>query len=43
MLKIRQILYPTDFSSCANQALMQALFLAEQFEADFQKFLKSPA
>jgi nucleotide-binding universal stress UspA family protein len=34
MLKIRQILYPTDFSTCANQALMQALFLAEQFEAE---------
>ena len=34
MLKINRILYPTDFSSTARQALRHALFLAEQFEAE---------
>ncbi len=34
MLKIRRILYPTDFSETAKQALGHALFLAEQFEAE---------
>jgi nucleotide-binding universal stress UspA family protein len=34
MLKIKRILYPTDFSSTARQALDHALFLAEQFEAE---------
>lgn len=34
MLKIRRILYPTDFSETAEQALQHALFLAEQFEAE---------
>ncbi len=34
MLKVRRILYPTDFSATARQALNHALFLAEQFEAE---------
>lgn len=34
MLNIRRILYPTDFSETAKQALNHALFLAEQFEAE---------
>ena len=34
MMRIRRILYPTDFSDTARQALMHALFLAEQFEAE---------
>ncbi len=33
-MKIRRILYPTDFSAAAGQALGHALFLAEQFEAE---------
>lgn len=34
MLQIDRILYPTDFSKSAEQALTHALFLAEQFEAE---------
>ena len=34
MMRIRRILYPTDFSDTAKQALDHALFLAEQFEAE---------
>lgn len=34
MLKVNSILYPTDFSETAKQALNHALFLAEQFEAE---------
>jgi len=34
MLNVRRILYPTDFSETAAQALNHALFLAEQFEAE---------
>ncbi len=34
MLKIKKILFPTDFSDSAKQALDYALFLAEQFEAE---------
>lgn len=34
MLNVRRILYPTDFSETAKQALNHALFLAEQFEAE---------
>lgn len=34
MMRIRRILYPTDFSATATQALKHALFLAEQFEAE---------
>lgn len=33
-MKIRRILYPTDFSACAEQALDHALFLARQYEAE---------
>ena len=33
-MKIERILYPTDFSATAKQALTQALFLAESFEAE---------
>lgn len=33
-MKIRRILYPTDFSPCAEQALDHALFLARQYEAE---------
>ncbi|MCP4202662.1 MAG: universal stress protein [bacterium] len=38
MLKIRKILYPTDFSRCSKQALAHALFLARQHRAEFQMF-----
>ena len=34
MLNVGTILYPTDFSDTAKQALNHALFLAEQFEAE---------
>ncbi len=34
MLKIRKILFPTDFSRCSEQALDHALFLAEQYGAE---------
>jgi nucleotide-binding universal stress UspA family protein len=34
MMRIHRILYPTDFSATAKQALTHALFLAEQFEAE---------
>jgi len=34
MLNVKTILYPTDFSVTAKQALNHALFLAEQFEAE---------
>ena len=34
MLKVDKILFPTDFSESAGQALDYALFLAEQFEAE---------
>ena len=34
MLNIRKILFPTDFSDSAKQAINHALFLAEQFEAE---------
>lgn len=33
MRSIRTILYPTDFSKCAKEALDHAIFLAEQFDA----------
>jgi nucleotide-binding universal stress UspA family protein len=33
-MKIKRILYPTDFSATARQALTHALFLAEQYEAE---------
>jgi nucleotide-binding universal stress UspA family protein len=34
MLKIKKILYPTDFSSCSKQAYAHALFIAEQYGAE---------
>ena len=34
MLKVRGILYPTDFSTCAQHAFSHALHLAETFGAD---------
>jgi nucleotide-binding universal stress UspA family protein len=34
MLKIKKILYPTDFSSCSKQAYAHALFMAEQYKAE---------
>lgn len=33
-MKVETILYPTDFSSCSQQALDHALFLARQFDAE---------
>ena len=33
-MKIKRILYPTDFSETARQALTHALFLAEQYDAE---------
>jgi len=34
MLKIKKILYPTDFSSCSKQAFAHAVFMAEQYKAE---------
>jgi nucleotide-binding universal stress UspA family protein len=34
MLSIRRILFPTDFSRCAGQAMDHALFLADDFAAE---------
>ena len=34
MMKINKILFPTDFSRCADQALEHAVFLAEKFDAE---------
>ncbi len=34
MLKIKKLLFPTDFSRCADQALKHAVFLAEKYEAE---------
>ena len=34
MIAIKKILFPTDFSECANQALCHATFLAQKFESD---------
>ena len=36
MLQVRKILFPTDFSLPARQALPYALFLAEHFDADLR-------
>ncbi len=38
MLKIRTILFPTDFSECSRQAFAHALFLAEQHDAKLHLF-----
>jgi nucleotide-binding universal stress UspA family protein len=35
MLNIKKILFPTDFSSCADQALAHAVYLAGKYLADF--------
>ena len=34
MLKIKKILFPTDFSKCADQALTHAVFYAEKYGAE---------
>ena len=34
MLKIKKILFPTDFSRCAKQALSHAIHLAEKYDAE---------
>jgi nucleotide-binding universal stress UspA family protein/CheY-like chemotaxis protein len=34
MIKLHRILFPTDFSRCANQALAHALYLAKQYDAE---------
>lgn len=34
MLNVKRILYPTDFSSCAEQALDLALFMVKKFNAE---------
>ncbi len=33
-MKIKKILFPTDFSKCAEQALAHAVFLAEKYNAE---------
>jgi nucleotide-binding universal stress UspA family protein len=38
MIRIRKILFPTDFYPCANQALDQALFLAGKYGAELHMF-----
>ncbi|MGH7492832.1 MAG: universal stress protein [bacterium] len=32
--KLRKILFPTDFSRCANQALAHALYLSRRYHAE---------
>ncbi len=34
MLRINKILYPTDFSRCANQVFPRALSLAKEYKAE---------
>jgi len=34
MIQIKKILYPTDFSKCAEQALLHALFVARKYRAE---------
>lgn len=34
MLQLQKILFPTDFSKCAEQALAHAVFLAEKYDAE---------
>ena len=38
MLKIKRILYPTDFSSCANQVFYRALYLVKKYQAELHIF-----
>lgn len=33
MMKLKRILFPTDFSRCADQALVHAVYLAEKYQA----------
>ena len=33
MMKLKRILFPTDFSRCADQALTHAVYLAEKYQA----------
>jgi nucleotide-binding universal stress UspA family protein len=35
MIKLNKVLFPTDFSRCANQALPHAIKLAKQYNAEF--------
>ncbi|MCG8603734.1 universal stress protein [bacterium] len=34
MIKLKKVLFPTDFSRCANQALYRAYHLAKQYDAE---------
>ena len=34
MLNVRKVLYPTDFSACARSALDDAIFWAQEFDAE---------
>ena len=34
MINFKKILFPTDFSKCADQALVHAVFLAEKYDAE---------
>jgi hypothetical protein len=34
MIQLNQILFPTDFSNCAAQALTHALYFSEKYEAE---------
>ena len=38
MIRLRKILFPTDFSACADRAFDLALMLAQQFGADLRMF-----
>ncbi|MBE9510327.1 MAG: universal stress protein [Bacteroidetes bacterium] len=38
MMQIKNILFPTDFSRCANQALTHALYLARRHQANLHMF-----
>lgn len=38
MLQLQKILFPTDFSRCADQALEHAVFLAEKYNAEIHVF-----
>jgi len=38
MIKIKRILFPTDFSVCAGQALKHAVFFAQKYKAELHLF-----
>lgn len=38
MITMKKILYPTDFSRCANQAFWHALYLSRQYNAELHLF-----